>query len=246
MKFKNEALLLMGETAAFGWFILRGLSFILVLPLLLFGWLFYRLMQKARGENLFCNGLTALAAALIGSILLSVGLFQGNGFFSLFFLLIAIGLFSYGIEQEQLLRISRWWSVLLAVVFLLMLLGGMMEIRWQEDFLPIGEWWEIAVFYLLAFLEPLSLGKRYARAPLMLSFFLLPFGIVAWLSLGGGAFLMAEFPYLSVWSGVSFFSIRHIEGIILGFYYGAVSLRIAEFLVKFKDFGCNKKRDMIK
>lgn len=246
MKFRNNALLLMGECAAFGWFILRGISFVALLPLPLLGWLFYKLMQNGKPLPLFFNGLTLLAAALIGCRILSLGLFEGKGFAALLFLIPAVGLMAKGIPSAELTRISRWWAIAFAAAFLLMLLGSLPGLRLQQRLPSMGELWEILIFYLLAFLEPLSLGRGYSAAPMLLAVFLLPFGVAAWLALGFGAFAAAEYPYLSVWSGVSFLSIRHLEGIILGFYYGAVALRSAEFFVNFRERCCIEEENMVK
>lgn len=245
MKFKNNALLLMGETAAFGWFILRGISFVAILPLPFLGWLYYKGMKRLSVAPIALNGITLLFSLFIGSELLSQGLFQGEGKAALLLLIPAVGLLAEGICKKELLRLSRWWAIAFAAVFLLMMLGGLPEIRLQRSLPPIGHWWEILLFYLLAFLEPFSLGRSYDSAPISLSLFLIPFGIVAWLTLGTGAFSAAEYPYLSVWSGVAFLSVRHIEGIILGFFYGAIALRCAEFFVNFRQNRCIGKENMV-
>lgn len=245
MKFKNKALLIMGETAAFGWFILQGLSFVALLPLPILGWIYYRLMKNQKCAPLILNGFLLSAAILIGSLVVAEGLFQGRGMLSLLFLLPAAGILGFLVSREELMRISRWWMIGFAIVFILMLLATLPGMGLQPRLPPIGNYWEIFIFYLLAFLEPLSLGKDYAAAPLTLSALLIPFGIAAFFALGAGAYSMAEFPYLSVWSGVAFLSVHHTEGLILGFYYGAVALRSAEFFLNLREKRCIKEEIMI-
>ena len=229
MNWKNSPMLIAGETAAFGWFILRGLSFISLLPLIPMGYLYYRCMKERKGGFLVLNGWTFIASLLFCSSILSHGLFQGEGRLLLIALLIAAGLFGMNVPKREWMRVSSWWTAAFLVVFIGMLIATAFGVRPESEIPPFGEWWEILIFYLLAFGEPFSRGREYAAAPLALGILLIPFGVVSYYALGGGAFRMAQFPYLSVWSGVSLLAIHHIEGIILGFFYGMVAFRTVDF-----------------
>lgn len=246
MKFKDSALMMAGETAAFGWFILRGLSFMALIPLIPLGYLYYKIMKNREFRPLFLNGLTLFAAILFGSEVVGEGLFQGKGQLMLILLLLAVGLFGMHTSKKELMRVLRWWSVAFFILFLGMLFATLPGIRLEKSFPSIGSWWELLIFYLLVFAEPMSLGKDYAAAPFALGLLLIPFGAASYYALGDGAFHMAQYPYLSVWSGVSFFSIHHTEGIILGFYYGTVAFRCVEFLGSFPKKSCKAQGDVVK
>lgn len=246
MKFKDSALLMAGETAAFGWFILRGFSFVALLPLIPLGYLYYRLMHKRECPFLFLNGATLLVSVLLGSEILSRGLFQGGGRLPLLLLLIAVGVFGMNVQKSELMRVLRWWSAAFLAVFLAMLAATLPGVRPADGLPYIGEWWELLIFYLLVFLEPMSLGKDYAGAPLALGILLIPFGAAAYYALGSGAFEMAQYPYLSVWSGVAILSVHHIEGIILGFYYGTVAFRSVAFFGVISKKDCIAEENMVK
>ena len=227
MKLFRSALLMLGETAAFGWFILKDLSFMAVFPLIPLGVVFYCFHRFP--EIRLLDGLTAAFTAVAVAYTVSVGVFDGCGFFALLFLLVAVSLLAMKVQKEELHRISGWWMVAFLAVFIAMLIATLPGIRLQRDLPAVGNVADILIFYLLAFAEPLALGRSYRAAPLALGILLIPFGMASFLAMGGGAFSMAEYPYLSVWAGVAVSSFHHIEGIILCLYYGAGALRLAHF-----------------
>lgn len=235
MKLFRSSLLMLGETAAFGWFILRDLSVLAVLPLIPLGLLYCRFVCFEVKKLLWLNGICAVFTLVITSTVAAEGLFGGKGLWMLLCLAIGIGLIGVHISADEVERISAWWMWLFLLVFIGMLLGALAGMRVRSELPSLGEWRDILVFYLLAFADPLSLGKSYRAAPLALGILLVPFGIVSYLALGKGAFSMAEFPYLSVWSGVSVSAFHHTEGIILGLLYGIGILRVVFFLGHFKD-----------
>ncbi len=238
MKLFRSALLILGETAALGWFILRDISFMAVLPLIPLGVLFYTLHRL--NPVRWLDGLTALLSGVTVAYTVSVGVFDGNGFVTLLLLLAAVSLMAFKVPKEELHRISGWWMAAFLAVFIAMLIATLPGVRLQNGLPAIGNWVDILIFYLLAFAEPLSLGKAYRAAPLALGMLLIPFALAAYLALGNGAFSMAEYPYLSVWAGVAVSSFHHIEGIILCLYYGTGALRLAHFWCNTVKFGsCN-------
>ena len=227
MKLFRSALLILSETAAFGWFIFRDISFMAILPLIPLGVVFYTLHRLSPIRWL--DGITAVLSALTVAYTVSLGVFDGNGFFTLLLLLAAVSLAALKVSKEELQRISGWWLAVFLAVFIVMLIATLPGVRLQKELPAIGSWLDIFIFYLLAFAEPLSMGKDYRAAPLALGILLIPFGLAAYLALGNGAFTLAEYPYLSVWAGVAVSAFHHIEGIILCLYYGAGALRLAHF-----------------
>lgn len=240
MKLFRSALLMMAETAAFGWFLLRDISFMAVLPLIPLGLVFYYFHRLDACKVKILNGLCALISAGITAYTVCLGVFEGRGFLALLFLLPAVALLAVKCPKEELARVSGWWMIAFLLIFIAMLIATLPGVRMRSGLPELGSWWEILIFYLLAFLEPLSLGKEYRAAPLALGLLLVPFGLAAYLALGGGAFSMAEYPYLSVWAGVSISAFHHTEGIILCFYYGAGALRLAHFFTEFRKNRCNR------
>ncbi len=233
MKLFRSVLPVMGETAAIGWFILRDISFILLLPLIPAGLLFYFLHK---GEMIrWLNALCAAAAAVITAMTVSAGVFDGRGMVMLLLLLILTGMMAVGLPEDELDRVAGWWMIGFIAIFAVVLIATIPGVRLRSGLPEIGGWIDIAVFYLLVFLEPLSLGKNYRAAPLVLGILLIPFGVVSYLALGQAAFDMAEFPYLSVWAGVAFSSFHHTEAITLCFYYGVGALRTAYCFINYKN-----------
>lgn len=246
MNWKNSPMQILGETAAFGWFILRGLSYISLLPLIPIGYLYYRCMKGRKGNFLVLNGLTLMASLLFCSSILSNGLFQGGGRVLLIALILVVGLFGMKVPKREWMRVSGWWMAAFLIVFIGMLIATIFGVRPESEPPPLGEWWEILIFYFFAFSEPLGMGQEYAGAPLALGILLIPFGAAAYYTLGGGAFRLAQFPYLSVWSGVSLFSIHHIEGIILGLFYGVVAFRTVGLSRMIFERYCKPLGDVVK
>lgn len=247
MKLFRSALLLLGETAAFGWFILRDISFMAILSLIPLGVLFYSLHRWPVIPWL--DGLTSALSSLVVAFTVSIGVFDGNGFVTLLLLLVAVSLMAVNTPKEELQRISGWWLTAFLGVFAAMLIATAFGLRWSNSLPAVGKWYDILIFYLLAFLEPLGMGKEYRAAPLALGIALIPFAMAAYLALGGGAFAAAEYPYLSVWAGVSVSAFHHIEGIILCLYYGVGVLRMAHFWCKKRGFSssnaCNCKKFIV-
>ncbi len=241
MKLFRSTLLLLGETAALGWFILHNLSFVALLPLIPLALLFYRFHKVPMEKVKWLNGVCALISVAITAFIVSVGIFDGRGFIALCFLIIAASFMAIGVPGQELDRISGWWLAGFAVVFTIMFVATLPGVRWRSELPEIGPWQDILVFYLLAFLEPLSMGREYRAAPMALGILLLPFALAAYLALGNGAFSLAEYPYLSVWAGVAISAFHHIEGIILCFYCGVGALRAAYFINPIFKNGCNQE-----
>ncbi len=235
MKLFRSSLLMLSETAAFGWFILKDLSFLAVLPLIPLGVLYCYLSKVQRYKILWLNGICALFSIFITSYVASQGLFEGKGLVALLCLSLSVGMMGVQACGGELERISGWWMSVFLIIFVVMSFATLSGARWRYELPSIGNWFDILFFYVLAFSEPLSLGKDYRAAPLALGILMIPFGVVSYLALGPGAFSMAEYPYLAVWSGVSISSFHHLEGIILGLYYGAGMFRAAHFLGHFQD-----------
>jgi hypothetical protein len=231
MKLFRSSLLLMGQTAALGWFILQDISFLAVLPLIPLGVVFYFLNRFSSIKWL--NGIFALVSSVMVAFAVSVGVFDGDGFLTLLCLLIAVSLMAVTVPKKELTRISGWWLTAFLLIFVAMLIATLPGLRWHPQLPPVGNWGDILVFYLLSFGESFSLGKEYRGAPFALSLLLLPFSVAAYYALGSGAFGMAEYPYLSVWAGVSISAFDHIEGIILCLYYGVGVVRAAHFFTEF-------------
>lgn len=231
MKLFRSSLLLMGQTAALGWFILRDISFLAVLPLIPLGAVFCFLNRVSSVRWL--NGVFAIISSVIVAYVVSVGVFEGNGFLTLLCLLIAVSLMAVTVPKRELSRVSGWWLTAFLLIFIAMLIATLPGLRWQAQLPTAGNWSDILVFYLLSFGESFSLGKEYRGAPFALSLLLLPFSVAAYYALGSGAFGMAEYPYLSVWAGVAISAFDHIEGIILCLYYGVCVVRAAHFFAEF-------------
>lgn len=230
MKLFRSALLLLGETAAFGWFILHDISFMAILPLIPLGVLFYSIHRWSVIPWL--DGLTSALSSLVVAFTVCVGVFDGSGFVMLLLLLITISLMAVNTPKEELQRISGWWLTAFLGVFAAMLFATVLGLQPSFELPAVGKWYDILIFYILTFLEPLGMGKEYRAAPLVLGIILIPFAMAACLALGNGAFAVAEYPYLSVWAGVSISAFHHVEGIILCLYYGVGVLRMAHFWSK--------------
>ena len=235
MRSFRSSLLIMTEAAAFGWFILRDISYLVILPLIPLGVLFCWLMKRIDKKILWLNGCCAIVAVFLSAFITSEGLFEGEGLVMLVCLSLAVSLTGVQIRLAELERISGWWLCVFIVVFSVMLFATLPGIRWCRELPDFGNAIDILIFYLLVFLEPFSMGKDYRAAPLALGVLLLPFGFLSYLALGHKAFDMAEYPYLSVWSGVSISAFHHIEGIIIGLFYGIGILRMAHFLRHFEE-----------
>lgn len=232
MKLFRRSLLIMGNLCAFGWFVLRDICWLAILPLIPLGIAFYYFGHTDALKKIWFNGGMALVCLLICTYTVSVGLFEGKGWLMLIFALLAVVLLAVRVPCKEWARISGWWMILFLLVFFVMFVATLPGMRWRRELPSCGEWWEILIFYLLAFLEPLALGKKYRASPLALGILLVPFGLASVLAMGVGAFEQAEYAYLSVWTGVSIFSLHHLEGILLCLYYGAGTLRIAHFISK--------------
>lgn len=227
MKLYRKSLLLLGSLSAFGWFILRDISFCAALFLIPMGVLFYFLHRLENGRLWWLNGITASACILIASSVVSVGLFEGLGFGMALFLIMTVALSASFLRKNEWARISGWWMCAFMIVFVLMFIATLSGFRFALDYDKEINFRDVLIFYLLAFLEPLSMGREYRASPLSLGIVLAPFGIAAYFSLGAEAFYQAEFAYLSVWSGVSLSAFHHLEGFILSLYFGAVIFRSA-------------------
>ena len=235
MKLFRSSLLMMGEVAAFGWFILKDISFLAVLPLIPLGVVFCCLIGTRKNKILWLNGISAFFSLFITAFIAAQGLFEGKGLVMLLCLTLGISLMGIQIREGELERISGWWMTVFLLVFVAMLIATLPGIRWRQELPSVGKWTDVLVFYMLAFLEPLSLGTDYRAAPLALGILLIPFGFAAYLALGKTAFSMTEYPYLTVWSGVSVSAFHHIEGIIISLYYGVGMLRAAHFFRHFQE-----------
>ncbi len=235
MRLFRSSLLMLSETAAFGWFVLKDISFPAILPLIPLGLLYCYWSKMQRDKILWLNGICALFSVFLTAYVASYGLFEGKGLVALLCLTLAIGMMGVQTRFGELERISGWWMTVFLIIFAAMSVATLGGARWRQELPPMGHWGDILIFYLLAFLEPMSLGKDYRAAPLALGILLIPFGVAAYLALGSGACSMAEYPYLAVWSGVSVSAFHHLEGIIIGLYYGTGMLRAAHFFGHFQD-----------
>lgn len=233
MKLFRSSLLLIGGLAAFSWFLLRNISFLALLPLIPLGIAAYLLNRFDGKRFIWISGLSAAITAIMICMVVSVGIFEGHGFFMLLFLMIACSLPSMKIASSEWARIAGWWMTLFLVVFLFMMIATVFGIERRSVSLDCGSLKDIMIFYVLALGEPLSMGKKYRAAPLGLGILLIPFGLLSYLALGQGAFCASEFPYLSVLSGVTLASFQHLEGIILCLLYGAGIFRVANFLSRY-------------
>ncbi len=232
MKLFRRSLLIMGSLCAFGWFIIRDICFLAVLPLIPLGIFFYYFGHTDFFKRVWLNGLMAFLCLLICAYVVSIGLFEGRGWLMLIFALLVVALLAVKLPGGEWARISGWWLTLFLLVFAVMFIATLPGIRIRDQLPSCGNWGNILVFYFLAFLEPLALGKEYRASPLALGILLVPFGLAAVWALGVGAFEQAQYAYLSVWTGVSIFSLHHLEGILLCLYYGAGALRVAYFISK--------------
>ncbi len=232
MKLFRRSLLMMGSLCSFGWFIVRDICFLAVLPLVPLGIIYYYLGATDFFKRTWFNGLMAFLCLLICSYTVSVGLFEGRGLLMLIFMILSVALLAVRLPCKEWARISGWWMTLFLLTFTVMFIATLPGIRMRGVFPGCGNWGDILIFYLLVFLEPLSMGREYRASPLALGILLVPFGLVSVMALGAGAFEQAEYAYLSVWTGVSIFSLHHLEGILLCLYYGAGTLRVAHFVSK--------------
>ena len=232
MKLFRRSLLMMGSLCALGWFIIRDICFLALLPLIPLGIAFYRFGHTDFFKRLWLNGVMAFLCLLICTYTVSIGLFEGRGWLMLIFALLAVAFTAVRMSCKEWARISGWWMTLFLLVFTVMFIATLPGVRIREELPSCDNWGDILVFYLLAFAEPLALGREYRSSPLALGILLVPFGSASVLALGTGAFEQAEYAYLSVWTGVSIFSLHHLEGILLCLYYGAGTLRVAHFVSK--------------
>lgn len=245
MKLFRSALLILGETAALGWFLLRDIPFTALLPLIPLGLLFYHLHHLDAEKAVWLNGFSAFASMVAAAVVASIGVFDSKGLFPLLCLLPAIGLIGFGMSKGELERVAGWWVAAFLLVFAAMLIASVPGARLREGLPETGDWADIFIFYLLAVIEPLSLGKEFRAAPLALGILLVPFAFVSYLALGDGAFALAEFPYLSVWAGVAISAFHHTEGIILCLYYGMAAFRLAYFFAEFGKKHCNESKIIV-
>ncbi len=234
MKFYRKLRLVLGCTAAFGWFILRDIPYTSILPIIPLGVVYYVLTRNMTTNLFLLNGVTAGVTAVVAAYAVAAGLFEGEGVISLICLLAAVGVGAIGISKTELSRISGWWIIGFIAVYVLMFIATLPGISLRVSLPKLSGWWDVLILYLLAFMEPFGMGREYRGAPIILGILLIPFGVAAYLALGAGAFSMAEYPYLSVWSGVAVSAFHHLEGIILCFYYGLSAFRIAYFLLNLK------------
>lgn len=244
MKLYCKLRLMLGCSAAFGWFVLRDISFHAVLPMVPLGLLYYVVAKNDRGL-IWLNAAMAGITALMATTVVGEGVFDGDGYLSLFCLLAVVGVGSIGMSHVELSRISGWWIALFFAVYFLMFVATLPGIRFREELPFFTNWSDVLILYLLAFMEPLSLGRDYRGSPFLLGVLLLPFSVVSYLALGAGAFSFAEYPYLSVWSGVAVSAFHHLEGIILCMYFGVAALRVAYFFVEIKKIHCNRLEGML-
>lgn len=235
MKLFRRSLLLMGNLCAFGWFILQDLCWLAILPLIPLGIAYYYFGDTDVLKKIWFNGIMVLACLLICTYTVSVGLLEGRGWLMLIFALIVVAMLAVRMPCKEWARISGWWMTLFLLTFAVMFVATLPGIRWRGSLPACGDWWKILIFYLLTFLEPLALGREYRASPLALGIILVPFGLVSAMAMGARAFEQVQYAYLSVWTGVSIFSLHHLEGILLCFYYGAGTLRIAHFVSKCAD-----------
>ncbi|MBR4086884.1 MAG: hypothetical protein IKK30_03380 [Clostridia bacterium] len=233
MKLFRSSLLLMGELAAFSWFLLRNISFLAVLPLIPLGLGVYFLNRYDGDKFIWFNGIAAIISGIMICVVVTVGIFEGRGFIMLFFLMIACALSAVKIQSSEWARIAGWWMSIFLIFFLFMVIASAFGAEKRSVWLDCGSIRDIIIFYILALGEPIAMGKKYRAAPLGLGILLIPFGFLSYLALGKGAFCSSEFPYLSVLSGVSLASFHHLEGILLCLLFGAGIFRIANFLIRY-------------
>ena len=192
MKLFRSSLLLMGGLSAFSWFLLRNISFLALLPLIPLGIAAY-LLNRFEGKRLiWFNGLSAAITSVMICLVVSKGLFDGDGFFMLFFLMIACSVLSIKITPSEWARIAGWWMTALLAVFLFMTIATAFSIERRTISLDCGSTADIIIFYILALGEPIFMGKKYRAAPLGLGILLIPFGIFSYFALGLGAFCSCE------------------------------------------------------
>lgn len=232
MKLFRSSLLLMGVLSAFGWFLLQNISFLALFPLIPLGIGFYFLNRINSERLLWFNGVATLISLVMICMVVSVGVFEGDGFIMLFFLMIACALPAVKLKSFEWARIAGWWMSIFLIAFLFMVIACAFGAEKRSVWLECGSARDILIFYILALGEPLTMGKKYRAAPLGLGILLIPFGILTYLALGKGAFCSSEFPYLSALSGVSLTSFHHLEGILLCLLFGAGIFRVVNFLIK--------------
>lgn len=241
--FRNVRVLT-GCLSAFGWFLLTDIPYWCIIPLFFLG-IFACKVKIHYTKKIWLNGIFAVFSALLSAYAVGVGVFARHGCWSLFFLIFAAALFLNQIPEKELARVSGWWCVLFILFFAALLVATVAGMRtFSFERFPYSRV-RVLIFYLLAFLEPFSLGEEYRCAPLLLSLLLVPFGIVSWWALGGQAFSSLELPYFSVWAGVSVYSFRHFEGIILCLFYGMAVFRTEIFLKNIVKKNCNTKKSIV-
>ncbi|MBQ7090615.1 MAG: hypothetical protein IJN82_05805 [Clostridia bacterium] len=245
MRFYCKIRLVLGGTAAFGWFALHDIPYTAVLFLIPLGLAYYYFTRNRNFNPVWLNGLSAAVTAVISAYVVAVGLFEGKGTFSLVCLLFAVGIGTIGISKTELSRISGWWVLAFVSVYLVMFIATIPGIEFDASLPPRSNWKNFLIFYVLAFIEPLGMGREYRGAPIVLGLLLIPFGFAAYFALGEGAFALAQYPYLSVWSGVAVSAFHHLEGIILCLYFGAAAFRIAHFFADFKKTRCIRLGDVL-
>lgn len=232
MKLFRSSLLLMGVLSAFGWFLLRNISFLALLPLIPLGIGVYFLNRFEGKRLIWFNGIATIITTIIICMVVAVGVFEGHGFFMLFFLMLFCALMAIKMDSSEWARIAGWWMTIFLFAFLFMLVATAFGMERSEISLECGAWSDILIFYVLALGEPFVMGKKYRAAPLGLGILLIPFALFSYLALGAGAFCASEYPYLSVLSGVSLASFRHLEGIFLCLLFGAGIFRVANFMIR--------------
>ena len=233
-----------GTLTAFGWFLLTDIPFWCVIPLFPLG----LLIRKAKilyAEKTWIDGAFALFSVLFSCYALSLGAFEGHGVWCLLFLALSVAFFFCRVPAKELNRVAGWWSFVFILIFAALLVATAVGVR-SFSFQSVScNWIHVVVFYFFAVLDPMSAGPEFLEAPLLLSLMLIPFGAVSFFALGGRAFSMLEFPYLSVWAGVSIYSFRHFEGIILCFFYGLSIFRMQIFLKNIAKKNCNRKKSIV-
>ena len=234
MKLFRSSLLMMGTLAAFAWFLLKNISFLALFPLIPLGIGAYFLNRYEGKILLWFNALFAIFTAVIICCVVSVGIFEGRGFLMLFLLMIACALMAVRVEPAEWARVAGWWMSLFLVVFVFMMIATVFGMERRAVSLNCGKLGDILIFYLLALGESFAMGRKYRASPLGLGLLLIPFALFSYFALGVGAFSMAEYPYLSVLSGVSVASFHHLEGIILCLLFGAGIFRFANFLIRYR------------
>lgn len=241
MKLLHKSIVLVSEVSAVGWFMLRNISPLYLLPVIPIGVLFAWLYPARNPIRIWLNGICAMVMGVVACSVVGEGVFDGKGKLALFFLMTAVALFALSIPKHELSRVAGWWVGVFLLIFCAMLIATVPGIRLENRIIQSGKWSDILILYLLIFLDPLSLGKEFRTGPIFFTALLFPFGVASHLAMGSGAFELAQYPYLSVWAGVAISAFHHTEGIILCLFYGLAIFRMAYFFIEFRKKHCNKK-----